>query len=190
MARTIVSAVSPIILLLILYSSPVRTAPTSPDYCKEAFTKCNFGFDGVSSPALFDHRAPEKAFTPDIVHKDEKKFIGIAVSNIEGEFIDVETGKVVPFSQAIPSKSGVQAFNPTVFRPYFPSINGMHTGIGHEVFQSGQGDYAQGKCVRVYLTDYQVLKKKNGFKTVVGKVTGMKDKSKNNCVVFRTSFLL
>ena len=58
----------------------------------------------------------------------------------------------------------------------------MFSGIGHEVFQKGQRPFAEGECVRVFLTEYQVLDKrtKQVIKNVSNKRKG------DSCVVFRT----
>lgn len=85
----------------------------------------------------------------------------------------------------IPADGKVKAFEGDVFRPYMQGERGMFSGIGHGAFLEGQGEYASGKCVRVWITDWQVLDGVRG--KVKGNVTGMVDKKQGYCVVFRTS---
>ena len=151
------------------------------DPCEAAFRRCDFQF---SRPGLqtFSIKGPaDTAFTPDIVSKDPHKLIGVVNTNIEGEFI-LRNGRVVPFTKKIPRGSGVQPFMPTVFKAFFPSTDGMFSGIGHETFQKGQREFAKDMCVRVFLTEYQVLDRRT--KQVIGNEN--KKRRGHNCVVFRT----
>lgn len=75
---------------------------------------------------------------------------------------------------------GSPMFVPTVFKPY-PMPMSMHSGVGHQTFQGNQMKYARFRCVRLFVTHFQVLNMKgNVMKNVVKMPPTEKD-----CVVFK-----
>eukprot|EP00172_Hildenbrandia_rubra_P002385 Plantae.Rhodophyta-Hildenbrandia_rubra.ctg3206.p1 GENE.Plantae.Rhodophyta-Hildenbrandia_rubra.ctg3206~~Plantae.Rhodophyta-Hildenbrandia_rubra.ctg3206.p1 ORF type:complete len:218 (+),score=22.48 Plantae.Rhodophyta-Hildenbrandia_rubra.ctg3206:901-1554(+) len=162
----------------------ITDTPAPEDTCEDAEQACLLTFRGTVGLQTFGIQGPpNKAFTPNIVSKDPTVFIGVVNSNIEGEFIE-EDGDVVLFSKAIPAGTGITPFSPNVFKPFFPSTNGMFSGIGVETLQTGQSPFARGKCVRVFITEWQILSRDN---RVIGNVNGKTNKRENICVVFRTA---
>lgn len=153
------------------------------DHCKSAFRNCDFQIKGRGLQTFYLPARPDKAFTPDIITKNRRKLIGVVNTNLEIEFVQ-PNGDVVRATRKIPKSSGVQPFTPNVFKSFFPSKGGMFSGIGHETFQKGQLEFAKGMCVRVFLTEYQVLNPHT--KAVLSNVNDQKFRGKN-CVVFRTA---
>lgn len=75
---------------------------------------------------------------------------------------------------------GSPRFVPTVFKP-FPMSMSMHSGIGHQTLHGNQMMFAKFRCVRLFVTHFQVLDM-NG--NVVKNEVRMPPTDKD-CVVFR-----
>lgn len=169
--------VTPDVIPPVFPGGPVRGTS-----CSDAERACLLTFKGTSGLQTFSLAAttPNVAFTPPIISKDPKVSIGILNSNIEGEFIG-DDGSVTLFSD-LPVPGG-QSFSPNFFKTFTIMRTGM-SGIGHESLQVGQADVVGDKCVRVFITEWQVLNRRG---MVVDNINGVTDKSLNACVVFKTS---
>lgn len=169
------------LLLFVTFALALPSLIAAQNPCRAAFRMCRFRFAEQGGLRTFSVTGPaDQAFTSDIILKNRKQHVGVLNSNIEAEFIG-SAGEVTQVSQAIPPPA--QAYSPHVFKPYFPSTSGMFSGIGHETFQGqAQLDFAKGKCVRVFFTNWQIL---NNEKQVVDNFNS-NERDTTNCIVFRT----
>ncbi len=96
------------------------------------------------------------------------------MNNLVPQFIDDTGAKdITQFAQ--------QPFSPTQFKPYNDNLPASY--IGHETYQGTQFLEAKDRCIRVYLTHYQIL---NAQGNVVANMNDV-PKSSNKCVVFKTA---
>lgn len=149
--------------------------PKPSEACKKAYNDCDFAIDGASVVPTIALGMADKALTSKIVSRKRGERVGIVNANGgPAEFI-LDNGLAEPIT-----KFGKQRFSPNTFKPY--TIRGMvsFSGIGHQTLQSDQAKVARGKCVRTFLTNYQLLEPgADGF--VMGNVNIRKNRKK--CVV-------
>lgn len=89
-------------------------------------------------------------FTSTIVSKTPGERLGILNSNGIIPEVILDTGRIEPIVWF-----GKPRFTPTHFKP-FP-IRKPGSGIGHEAFVGNQLQVAQGLCIRVFFSSYQVI---------------------------------
>ena len=79
----------------------------------------------------------------------------------------------------------MQKLSRNFFKP-FPIGSGF--AVGHETVQRGQESLIAGKCVRMFLTDWQVLDPDSNseYPPVIDNANNQVDKEQGFCVVFRT----
>mmetsp|Transcript_1465 Transcript_1465/g.2903 ORF Transcript_1465/g.2903 Transcript_1465/m.2903 type:complete len:207 (-) Transcript_1465:599-1219(-) len=182
-----------------LFAGVGAQQPTS-SFCDIAASQCLFRFvDTVEVAPFFDVVAAraDVAFTPRIrFHEIINRTAGIINMNkLEPEFVDDENGTVVPVS-SVQNPSGVPRFSKTMFKPYCEiemmvqnpdgSSTGRcyYSGIGHEALQPGQENVIINRCVRVWLTQWQLLDEITG--NVIQNIADQYDKRDRFCIVFRT----
>lgn len=109
------------------------------------------------------------------------KILGVVNTNyVIPEFIKSSWLEGIPIT-----KFGNPRFSSTAFKPF--SIPGTPwSGVGHEVFHGNQRYVAQGRCVRVYFTSFQLLAKDSYGRLVVVSNRNDVPKREMKCVVFRT----
>lgn len=160
-------------------------APPSTSVCDTAAKECKFKFEGsdndIAQTFELSATAPNQPFSSRIVPKDPSVYIGIANSNNhEPELIKESDGAITPISQA--STGGIQSLSRNLFKPFSA---GKGSAMGHETFQQGQQELIKRRCVRVFITDWQVLDSPNG--NVLSNVNNHVNEQDGNCVVFRTA---
>lgn len=130
-------------MIVTLASIGFLAVATSQDPCMSAFQECRFQIAGEGLQT-FDVTGPAgQAFTPEIITRMGPNILGVANTNLEGDFI-LDNGDVILFSKKAPSPA--QPFAPFVFKAFNPSQGGQFSGIGHEYFQPGQPESAKGMC--------------------------------------------
>lgn len=160
--------------------SPAVTDPFGgpTDACEAAFADCNLRFRGLRDALpTFDITGPKGApFTPRLVWRDDSRTVGLALSNWEGELLGAG-GSARPFSAWA---TGAAPLSRSQFKAV-PMLPGApFAGVGHEAFQGNRG-FAQGKCVRVRVSDYQLIDGADP-PNVITNINGVEE-----CVVFRTA---
>lgn len=188
---------------VILFFAGVSAAPAQKEggFCDVAAGQCLFRFvDSVGDMApFFDVVAarPDVAFTPRIrLHEMINQTAGIVNMNkLEPEFVNDTTGDVMPVSH-FPVRGGVSPFSRTLFKPLceveimMKAPDGtnyttcFYSGIGHENFQPGQESLIENRCVRVWLTQWQLLDEETG--NVIKNIEAQYDKRDRFCIVFHT----
>lgn len=149
------------------------------DFCTIAFNRCKFRFEGAKKLQTFSITGrSDVSFTSQIVSKDPKMHIGVVNSNRVTPEILRGPYFVIPVT-SIPNGR----LTPTQFKPYAIKYR-VGSGIGHEVFQ---GFVPRRECVRVYLTNYQVLASENPPVINNVNLTPVQAVRQENCVVFRTA---
>ena len=149
--------------------------------CRDAYYRCDFRFVGPDTLRTFYIGGPpDVAFTPRIISRNSDELLGVLNSNnITPEFIN-EYGGATPIT-SVPAQ---QPFTPTHFKPYTIKYT-PYSGIGHQTFHLDQKDVARSQCVRVWFSEYQILK--SVYPLEVKENKNNVPKSLNKCVVFYTS---
>lgn len=147
-----------------------------PDWCQLAYRDCKLKFDGHDTvPSFSLDGPPDTPFTPQIVSRDPTEHIGIANSNnIAPQFI-LSGYNVRPFS----FYSGIPSL--TLFKPYTLPYR-IGSAIGHENFNV---NFAKGSCIRIYITNYQVLASDNPPSVQNINLSPNEAVSQAKCVAFR-----
>lgn len=157
----------------------VPITPPALDACEQAYQDCDFAFLNTPVVPTFTLGGnPDKPFTPRIVSRIPGEVVGVLNTNgIIPEFIEPD-GSV----QLITSTPANPMFAPTQFKPL--SIpDDIGSGVGYQTFQGNQLFEARNRCVRLFITSFQILETMPPF-SVVGNVNA--DRTDNKCVVFRT----
>ncbi|PXF39987.1 hypothetical protein BWQ96_10302 [Gracilariopsis chorda] len=166
-----------LIALTVSLSVAYATSFGMPDWCQLAYDDCKLKFEGHDNVPSFSLDGPaDESFTPQIVSRNPGERIGVVTSNgIPPQFI-LSGYNVRPFNfyYRVPSL--------TLFKPYtLPHRIG--SGIGHEHFD---GNFARGSCIRVYITNYQLLVAENPPSVRNINLNRREALDQGKCVVFRT----
>ncbi|PXF40879.1 Collagen alpha-6(VI) chain [Gracilariopsis chorda] len=159
---------------------PDITPTPIPDPCEEAYDTCDFAFmNELSVPTFAVDVAPDVPFTPKIVSRNPLELVGVLNTNdIVVEFIE-DDGTVTP----ITSEPAIQSFSATQFKPI--TLTGTsRSGIAHESFQADQLSLARDRCVRVFVSSFQLLDVTPPNNVIGNPAVTRAD---NKCMVFRTS---
>lgn len=153
------------------------------DECEDAFQKCKFTFQGQPTVPTYSIRgAPDVVFTDKIIARSDPQ-VGILNSN--GPAPEFLTRRRFAPNEFRPITSfGNQPFTPTHFKPLSFTMKPLASGIGHQTFQGNQLRVARKRCVRVFFTQYQVIKLAP-TPMVIDNVNS--PTSDDNCVVFKTA---
>jgi hypothetical protein len=142
--------------------------------CVEQALQCDFYFAGNNETApVFDPLNAEDnvKFTYNIM---SRTYDSVGVLNSNGEatsfiFVDGEQSM----------KEWNDDFTTYQFKPSGTSPS----GIMHETFQDNSELYVNGKCVKVYITSWQVLDEEGNV------VENVNEPNEDSCIVFRTGIL-
>ena len=163
-------------ILALSFRTSLCSSPL-PDNCQRAFDDCHFTFiDAGRDVPGFRLRPQDQAITSRVVSKNRDEFLGVLNTNgIIPEFVqpDGRGIEIINF--------GMPHFTPTHFKPFFIPRSG--SGVGHQTFIGNQLSVARGKCVRIFFTEYQLLRSFDG--DVIRNRNGV-PRSENSCVVFLT----
>lgn len=170
---------SPVFLLAAMLISISSVTAKPSQACRKAYQACSFTFDGPNFIRTFSISGkPGKAFTPRIRGKGKNPLIGAVNANgMMAQFIN-DDGVVVPITRAT---KATPRFARHAFKTFH--IKGQRgSGVGHQTFQGNQKKVATNRCVRVFFSEYQVLKTR--FPFIIS--LNVRKTKMNDCVVFMT----
>lgn len=170
--------------LLLLTLASLQVSPTHAlDSCRKAYQQCDFRLTATNRlPTYRLRRGTRRPFTGRIRAKSRGIIIGITNSN------GVSAELITPGGAFRLPKFGSPRFTSSHFKPMrlgkgnSRSRSKRGSGIGHERLVGVQLLQAQGKCVRVFFTSFQILDHRGRVLRIVQNVR----RSARKCVVFRT----
>lgn len=159
----------------VVLTTAVPTPESAASACAGAYENCLFRFDTVENvPHFYLTGVWDDVFTPRIKSKTEGTIVGLMHSNgFEADI--VQQGGSRPIS----SLCGMKKVSKFVFKP-FRIPNSPFAGIGSQFLTIRQQNKLKGKCVRLYMSDYQVLNEQHNVQANTGNLR----RSDNICVVF------
>lgn len=151
-------------------------ALANADFCDDAYDKCDFRFAGSTKVEYYKITSSDMTFTPRI----RSKTFGMVLGHMNANYKSTE----IVFQKRTFPISNFQnpPFAPTQFKPYrFKKSSG--SAIGAQYMTKSQKMYVNFRCIRVFFSSYQVLRKDQ--KTVKKNLHYVKNGDNTKCVVFR-----
>lgn len=162
-------------LLVVITNSAVLSGPDEAA-CRAAYHKCHFYFGG--STRLMTYTLTEKSdfvFSRRIASKKRGEYIGVV--NTNGNAVDVlRGGRFAPISRF----GGKNPLPAHALKPY-NIRRSSGSGIGKQNLKKSQVMALNKKCIRMYFSNYQVLRWGGQVKSVHSV-----PRSDEICIVFRT----
>lgn len=163
----------------LLIASLFLAVHASRDPCQDAYHECQFRFRGIrgSVPSFSLSGPPNVPFTPRIISLARHEKLGILNTN----GITVEALNRHDRFVSI-TNFGNPRFTPTHVKPLRIGRS-TGSGLGHQTFTGDQQRLAmQGACVRIFFTNYQVLR---DHRIVKKNLNDVMARRLNKCIVFR-----
>lgn len=167
------------LFITLLGSSYSMVTPEVASTCQKAYRRCKFSFEGSRRqvPTYTIGGPADQPFTDGIISSNRSETIGLVQSsNRVTEFV---TGPRVRDATPITDFGTQQPLQASTFRTY-QFNNGQNSAIGHQYFQSGQLDDARNRCVRHFISFYQIISDGDVGNTVTNV------NNQEECIVFLT----